>query len=185
MMRVTPAALRDILVIEPDIHADARGFLVESFNEQRFADAGLPTHFAQDNHSRSVAGVIRALHFQARNPQGKLVTVITGKIFDVAVDIRVGSPTFGQWTAVTLDANVPRHVWIPPGFAHGFAVLSEVADVLYKCTTPYEAEQQRGIRWNDPAIGIPWPFANARLSAADAQRPLLHDIMDALPRFAT
>jgi dTDP-4-dehydrorhamnose 3,5-epimerase len=184
-MRITPAALPEILVIEPDIHADERGFLVESFNEQRFADAGLPTYFAQDNHSHSVAGVIRALHFQARDPQGKLVTVITGEIFDVAVDIRVGSPTFGQWTGVTLQASVPRHVWIPAGFAHGFAVLSDVADVLYKCTTPYDPGQQRGIRWDDPAIGIQWPFANPRLSAADAQRPLLHEMLDFLPRYAT
>jgi dTDP-4-dehydrorhamnose 3,5-epimerase len=184
-MRITPAALPEILVIEPDIHSDERGYLVESFNQQRFADAGLPAHFAQDNHSHSVSGVIRALHFQARNPQGKLVTAISGEIFDVAVDIRVGSPTFGQWTGVTLRASTPRYVWIPPGFAHGFAVVSEIADVLYKCTTPYEPEQQRGVRWNDPAIGIQWPFADPRLSAADLTRPLLYDALDTLPRFAT
>ncbi|MEO5869838.1 MAG: dTDP-4-dehydrorhamnose 3,5-epimerase [Gemmatimonadaceae bacterium] len=182
-MRITPTALPEVLRIEPNIHTDERGFLVVSFDEREFADAGLPAHFAQDNHSHSVSGVIRALHFQGRSPQGKLVTPITGDIFDVAVDIRVGSPTFGKWTGATLRASEPRYMWIPPGFAHGFAVLSDFADVVYKCTTLFEPDHQLGVRWDDPAIGIPWPVANPILSAADRKRPFLHDMLDSLPRF--
>jgi dTDP-4-dehydrorhamnose 3,5-epimerase len=182
-MRIVATDLPGVLVIEPSVHHDARGFLAVSFSEREFADAGLPTHFAQDNHSRSVGGVVRALHFQGRTPQGKLVTAITGEIYDVAVDVRVGSPTFGQWTAVTLRATEPRHVWIPPGFLHGFAVLSDVADVVYKCTSLFEPDHQLGVRWDDPVIGIPWPIANPILSAPDRVRPLLHDMLDVLPRY--
>jgi len=182
-MRLVPTELPDVLVVEPKVHTDERGFLVVSFHEREFAEAGLPTHFAQDNHSRSLSGVIRALHFQAGTPQGKLVTTITGEIFDVAVDIRVGSPRFGKWTGVILRASEPRYVWIPPGFAHGFAVLSDFADVVYKCTTVFEPDGQLGVQWNDPAIGVRWPFADPILSAADRVRPLLHDMMDTLPRY--
>jgi dTDP-4-dehydrorhamnose 3,5-epimerase len=182
-MRIVPTDLPDVLVIEPSIYTDERGFVAVTFSEQEFADAGLPTHFAQDNYSRSVGGVIRALHFQGRTQQGKLVTTITGEIYDVAVDARVGSPTFGKWTAVTLSASQPRYVWIPPGFLHGFAVLSDVADVIYKCTALYEPDHQLGVRWDDPAIGIPWPIANPILSAPDRARPLLHDMLDVLPRY--
>ncbi|MEO8333828.1 MAG: dTDP-4-dehydrorhamnose 3,5-epimerase [bacterium] len=182
-MRIVPTELAEVVIIEPRIHTDDRGFLVVSFNEHEFADAGLPTHFAQDNHSRSVGGVIRALHFQGRTPQGKLITAMTGEIFDVAVDVRVGSPTFGKWTGLTLRGSEPRYFWIPPGFAHGFAVLSEFADVAYKCTSMFEPGHQYGIRWDDPAIGISWPIANPILSAADRASPLLHDMFDSLPRF--
>jgi dTDP-4-dehydrorhamnose 3,5-epimerase len=183
-MRIVRTDLDGVLLIEPSVYTDERGFLAVSFNEREFAAAGLPEHFAQDNHSRSVSGVIRALHFQAGTPQGKLITAITGEIFDVAVDIRVGSPTFGRWTGVTLRASEPRHLWIPPGFAHGFAVLSAVADVVYKCTSMFEADGQLGIRWDDPAIGIPWPITNPILSAPDRVRPSLHDMLDTLPRYA-
>ena len=140
-------------------------------------------HFAQDNHSYSVSGVIRALHFQGRSPQGKLITAMTGEIFDVAVDARVGSPSFGKWTAVTLRASEPRYVWIPPGFLHGFAVLSEFADVVYKCTSLFEPDHQLGVRWDDPAIGIPWPIANPILSAADRAWPSLNEMLSVLPRY--
>ena len=182
-MRVLPTALPDVVLLEPIVHTDERGFVLETFSEQVFAAAGLPMHFAQDNRSRSVAGVVRALHYQSANPQGKLVTVITGEIFDVAVDIRVGSPTFGRWAGATLRGESPLCMWIPAGFAHGFAVLSAHADVVYKCTTAYDPDDQRGVRWDDAAIGIPWPVARPLLSAADATHPLLCDAMDSLPRY--
>ncbi len=182
-MRIVETDLPGVVVLEPNVYGDERGFLVVSFNEREFAAAGLPPHFAQDNHSRSVSGVIRALHFQAGTPQGKLVTTITGEIFDVAVDVRVGSPTFGKWTGVTLRASEPRYSWIPPGFAHGFAVLSEFADVLFKYTTVFEPDGQLGILWDDPAIGIPWPIANPILSSPDRVRPTLSEMLDVLPRY--
>jgi dTDP-4-dehydrorhamnose 3,5-epimerase len=172
-----------VLVVEPPVYADDRGFLVVSFHDREFAQAGLPTHFAQDSHAHTVSGVIRALHLQAGTPQGKLVTTITGEIFDVAVDVRVGSPTFGKWTGVTLRGNEPRYMWIPHGFAHGFAVLSEFADVVIKCTSLFEPDGQIGIRWDDPDIGIPWPISRPILSAPDRVRPLLHDTLDSLPRY--
>ena len=183
-MRITPTTLPEVLVIEPDVYADERGFLVQSYSERAFAEAGLPSRFVLDNHSHSVSGVIRGLHFQLRTPQGKLVTAITGEIFDVAVDIRVGSPTFGHWAGTTLRASAPRYLWIPSGFAHGFAVQSDYADVMYKCTAPYDPDDQWGVRWDDPTIGIPWPIASPLLSVADRKRPLLRDLLDTLPRFA-
>jgi dTDP-4-dehydrorhamnose 3,5-epimerase len=182
-MRISATSLPEVLVIEPDVYADERGFLVQAFSEQHFAAAGLPTRFVLDNHSHSISGVVRGLHFQLDNPQGKLVTAITGEIFDVAVDIRVGSPTFGKWAATTLSASKPRFLWIPPGYAHGFAVLSDSADVTFKCTEPFHPDDQWGVSWDDPAIGIPWPIATPRLSAADKTRPLLSELVDALPRF--
>jgi dTDP-4-dehydrorhamnose 3,5-epimerase len=182
-MRIVATDLPDVLVIEPSVYTDERGFLTVSFNEREFAEAGLPTHFAQDNRSHSVSGVIRALHFQGRTPQGKLITAMTGEIFDVAVDARVGSPSFGKWTAVTLRASEPRHLWIPPGFLHGFAVLSEYADVVYKCTSLFEPDHQLGVQWDDPAIGIAWPIANPILSAADRARPSLNEMLGVLPRY--
>ena len=183
-MRIIPTTLPEVLILEPTVHQDERGFVLEAFSEGRFAEAGLPTHFAQDNRSRSVAGVVRALHYQSRNPQGKLVTVIAGEIFDVAVDVRLGSPTFGCWAGATLRGETPRFMWIPAGFAHGFAVLSSHADVVYKCTTPYVADDQRGVRWDDPSIGIAWPLERPLLSSADARHPLLPDAMDSLPRYS-
>ena len=184
-MQIVPTSLPEVIVLEPDVHSDDRGFLIEAFQERRFAEAGLPSHFVQENHSRSRAGVVRALHYQLHNPQGKLVTAMTGEIFDVAVDIRVGSPRFGQWTARNLRGDVPTYMWIPAGFAHGFAVLSESADVLYKCTAPYDPADTRGVLWNDPGIGIPWPVANPVLSADDRRRPRLETLSHLLPRYVT
>ena len=163
--------LRDVLVVRSPVYTDARGFFTEVFHADRFAAIGLPTAFAQDNHSRSARHVLRGLHFQLEQPQGKLVHPVTGAIFDVAVDLRRSSPDFGRWVGVTLEAGDGRQVWIPPGFAHGFLVLSESADVTYKCTTPHHAQSNCAIRWNDPEIGIRWPLADGvepTLSAADA-----------------
>jgi len=166
--------LRDVVVVRAPVHSGARGFFTEVFHADRFASIGLPTAFAQDNHSRSVRHVLRGLHFQLDQPQGKLVRAVTGTSFDVAVDLRRSSPDFGRWVGVTLEAGDGRQVWIPPGFAHGFLVLSESADVTYKCTTPHHAPSNCAIRWNDPRIGIRWPLtpgAEPTLSAADAGAP--------------
>ena len=182
-MNVRETDLPGVLIVEPRIFTDDRGFFYESFRAERFATAGLPAEFPQDNHSRSTRGVLRGLHFQAQRPQGKLVSVIRGRIFDVAVDVRVGSPTFGRWTAVTLDESEPRAMWVPPGFAHGFYTLSDVADVVYKCTDVYVPELDRGIIWSDPALGIDWPGASPLLSPKDAALPPLASVRD-LPVYA-
>jgi dTDP-4-dehydrorhamnose 3,5-epimerase len=158
------------------VHGDSRGFFTEVFHEQRFAELGLPTTFAQDNHSRSSRHVLRGLHFQLENPQGKLVRPVSGVIFDVAVDLRRSSPGFGRWVGTTLVAGDGRQLWIPPGFAHGFLVLSDGADVTYKCTTPYHAPSNSAVRWDDPRIAIEWPLENGArpvLSPADTNAPLL------------
>ncbi len=176
-MMVEPTELLGVVVVRAPVHHDPRGFFVEVFREDRFEDLGLPTAFAQDNHSRSSRHVLRGLHFQLERPQGKLVRPITGTIFDVAVDIRRSSPHFGRWTGVTLEAGDGRQLWIPPGFAHGFVVLSDSADVTYKCTTTFDAESSRTIRWNDPAIGIQWPLGAGvapTLSSADSSGEDLH-----------
>lgn len=170
-MKIEQTSLPGVLLIEPQVFWDDRGFFLESFNERRFAEHGLPTQFRQDNHSRSTRSVLRGLHYQVSKPQGKLVTVITGCVFDVAVDIRPGSSTFGRWCGVTLRSDEPRAVWIPPGFAHGLCVLSDVADVIYKCTELYSADDEAGIRWNDPAVGIVWPIEAPQLSEKDKQLP--------------
>ena len=156
-MNIIETTLPGVLIIEPRVFGDARGFFLESWNRQNFADAGLDLDFVQDNHSRSARGVLRGLHYQLENPQGKLVRVTQGAVFDVAVDIRRSSPHFGKWVGVELSAKNHRMLWIPPGFAHGFLVLSETADFLYKCTTLYHPPSDRGIRWDDPDIGIAWP----------------------------
>lgn len=176
-MKVEPTSLPGVLVVQSAVHGDARGFFTETFHEERFASLGLRTHFAQDNQSRSSKGVLRGLHFQLEQPQGKLVRVASGAIFDVAVDIRRSSPNFGKWVGVTLTAGDGRQVWIPEGFAHGFLVLSEVADVVYKCTTLYHAESNRGIRWDDADIGIQWPLEPGQvpsLSDKDSVAPMLN-----------
>lgn len=183
-MKVIPTALAGVLVLEPRVFPDERGFLYESFNAEQFAthaSEGLPTVFKQDNHSRSTGRVLRGLHYQLRRPQGKLVMCARGEIFDVAVDIRIGSPTFGQWSGITLDEHTPRFVWIPPGFAHGFCVLSPVADVLYKCTDVYVPGDDFGISWCDPAIGIRWPVSDPILSARDRVHPGLEQARANLP----
>jgi dTDP-4-dehydrorhamnose 3,5-epimerase len=159
-MKVTPTAIPDVLIIEPKVFGDARGFFFESFNQKAFADAtGLDVSFVQDNHSRSAKGVLRGLHYQAQQPQGKLVRVVRGAVFDVAVDIRQGSPTLGKWVGVDLSEENHKQLWVPPGFAHGFLVLSDSADFLYKTTDYYAPEHERCIAWNDPDVGIGWPDA--------------------------
>lgn len=160
-MNVRPASIPDVLVLEPKVHGDERGFFMECWNARRFGAAGIDVAFVQDNHSRSARGVLRGLHYQVRQPQGKLVRVVGGEIWDVAVDLRRGSPSFGRWTGERLDAVSHRMLWIPPGFAHGFLVLSGTADVLYKTSDYYAPEHERSLLWNDPALGIDWPLADA------------------------
>lgn len=162
-MRIEQTELPGVVVVHSQVFADSRGFFTEVFHEERFAALGLPTHFAQDSHSRSVKNVLRGLHFQTVNPQGKLVRAASGVIFDVAVDLRRSSPNFGRWTGVTLEAGDGRQLWIPPEFGHGFLVLSDVADVSYKCTTVYHPESNYSIRWDDPDIGIEWPLPSGAL----------------------
>ncbi len=175
-MIVTPTAIADVLLVEPKVFGDARGFFLESWNAKVFAEAGIPAAFVQDNHSRSPRGVLRGLHYQIRQPQGKLVRVVAGEVFDVAVDLRRASPTFGRWTGERLSADNKRMLWIPPGFAHGFLVLSESADFLYKTTDYYAPEHERVLAWNDPALGIRWPLAGTpTLSARDAAGTRLRD----------
>lgn len=158
-MQVLPSALPGILILEPQVFGDERGFFFESYNERDFAElTGLTVHFVQDNHSRSERRVLRGLHYQVRQPQGKLVRVVAGEVFDVAVDIRKSSPAFGQWAGVHLSAQNKRMVWIPPGFAHGFLVLSDYAEFLYKTTDYWAPEYERSLLWNDPDIKIEWPL---------------------------
>lgn len=168
-MKVTPTAIPDVLLIEPKIFGDARGFFFESFNQKSFNEAtGLDVSFVQDNHSRSTKGVLRGLHYQVQQPQGKLVRVVRGAVFDVAVDIRKGSPTFGRWVGAELSEDNHRQFWVPAGLAHGFLVLSETADFLYKTTDYYAPQHERCIAWDDPDIGIDWPTtATPQLSAKD------------------
>jgi dTDP-4-dehydrorhamnose 3,5-epimerase len=170
-MKATPTAIPDLLVIEPKVFGDARGFFYESFNQKAFNVAtGLNLNFVQDNHSRSTMGVLRGLHYQIQQPQGKLVRVVRGSVFDVAVDIRKSSPTFGQWVSIELSEENHKQLWIPAGFAHGFMVTSDSADFLYKTTDYYTPEHERCIAWNDPALGIQWPLtAGPSLSAKDLQ----------------
>jgi dTDP-4-dehydrorhamnose 3,5-epimerase len=168
-MRVIPTSIADVLVFEPRVFGDERGFFLESWNARDFCNAaGSDIQFVQDNHSRSRRGVLRGLHYQIRQPQGKLVRVASGRVFDVAVDLRKSSPTFGRWTGAELSGDNHRQLWIPAGFAHGFLVLSDSADFLYKTTDYYAPEHERSVAWNDPAIGIDWPTEVApSLSAKD------------------
>ena len=174
-MKVTPTAIPDVLIIEPKVFGDARGFFYESFNQKAFNDAtGTKYQFVQDNHSRSSKDVLRGLHYQIQQPQGKLVRVVRGAVFDVAVDIRKSSPTFGQWVGVELSEENHKQLWMPPGFAHGFLVTSESAEFLYKTTDYYAPEYERCIAWNDPALGIQWRLAaGPSLSAKDMQGKFL------------
>jgi len=165
-MNVIETALPDVLILEPRVFGDERGFFMESYNRQRFAELGLPTEFVQDNHSRSARGVLRGLHYQIRQPQGKLVRVVRGAVYDVAVDLRRGSPAFGRWAGVELTEENKRMLWIPPGFAHGFLVLSDCADFLYKATDFYAPEHERCLLWNDPALGIAWPLSGEPILSA-------------------
>jgi dTDP-4-dehydrorhamnose 3,5-epimerase len=169
-LEFTPTQIPDVILITPRLFGDARGFFMETFHASRFAEAGLPTNFVQDNHSGSVRNTLRGLHYQIRQAQGKLVRAAVGEIFDVAVDLRRGSPTFGQWAGEVLSADNRKQLWVPPGFAHGFYVLSEWAEVLYKTTDFYAPEWERALFWNDPQLGIEWPIAAGQfpiLSAKD------------------
>lgn len=160
-MRVTPTAIADVLLLEPRVFGDARGFFLESYNEKVFAQAtGLQVQFVQDNHSRSQRHVLRGMHFQSENPQGKLLRVVAGAVFDVVVDIRPDSPTYGSWVGETLSVDNQRQLWIPPGLAHGFLVLSESADFLYKTTAYYHSASERCLAWNDPTVAIDWPLGD-------------------------
>jgi dTDP-4-dehydrorhamnose 3,5-epimerase len=182
-VRFVPTAIPDVVIIEPDVYRDPRGFFLETYHAAKYRDAGIAGPFVQDNQSRSVAGTLRGLHLQLTRPQGKLVRVIEGEIFDVAVDVRRGSPTFGQWVGVTLSAENFRQCYLPPGFAHGFAVVSQIAQVEYKCTDLYDPKGELGIAWNDPAIAIQWPVAEPFLSERDTRHPVLADVMERLPVF--
>jgi dTDP-4-dehydrorhamnose 3,5-epimerase len=186
-MKVDRTELPGVLELEPRVFRDSRGFFYESFNADVFARLeaeGLPTRYVQDNHSRSTERVLRGLHYQLLRPQGKLVTCVRGSIFDVAVDIRVGSPTFGRWVSTTLSGDEPRYVWIPAGFAHGFCVLSPVADVLYKCTELYDEEDNHGVLWSDATIAISWPVRDPILSPGDRQYAGLDPTRADLPRYS-
>ncbi|MFZ6771215.1 dTDP-4-dehydrorhamnose 3,5-epimerase [Undibacterium sp. SXout7W] len=176
-MNVIPSSLPEVLILEPKVFGDERGFFFESFNANTFATlTGLQVNFVQDNHSLSAQNVLRGLHYQIRQPQGKLVRVISGEVFDVAVDLRRSSPHFGQWTGVVLSAENKRQLWIPPGFAHGFVVTSDKAEFLYKTTDYWAPEHERCLQWNDPAIGIEWPLTTTpALSAKDQLGKLLAD----------
>ena len=182
-MNFRPTPLAGVILVEPDVHRDARGFFLETYHAGKYKAGGIDTVFVQDNHSRSSKDTLRGLHAQWRKPQGKLVRTLQGEIFDVAVDVRLGSPTFGKWFGATLSSENHHQLWVPSGFIHGFCVLSETAEVEYKCTDLYDPGGELGVRWDDPAIGIDWPIAQPILSAKDAAAPLLKDVRDKLAAF--
>lgn len=184
-MRVIPADIPEVLLIEPDVFTDTRGFFLETFHASRYGPHGMRGPFVQDNHSRSVQGTVRGLHLQIARPQAKLIRVIVGEIFDVAVDVRLGSPTFGKWVGVRLSAESFRQYYIPEGFAHGFSVLSPVAEIEYKCTDLYDPPGQVGLAWNDPTLGIPWGVDAPVLSDRDRQNPTIAEAMHLLPRYGS
>ena len=174
--RFTPLELPGLLVVEETRRGDARGFFAETFRDSAFRAAGIPGPFVQDNHARSTRGVLRGLHYQLPpKAQGKLIRIVSGEVFDVAVDLRRGSPGYGKWAGVVLSGDVGRMLWIPPGFAHGYVVLSETADFTYKVTAEYDAALDRGVRWDDPAIGVRWPDLEPLLSDRDRAQPMLAD----------
>jgi dTDP-4-dehydrorhamnose 3,5-epimerase len=177
-MQFTHTIIPDVIIIQPKVFADERGFFLESYQKQRFSEAGIPFDFVQDNHSKSQQGVLRGLHYQIQQPQGKLVRVIAGEVFDVAVDIRRNSPTFGKWAGDYLSADNKKMLWVPAGFAHGFLVTSTAAEVLYKATDYYNPQWERSILWNDPTIAIDWPLINGlvpKLSQKDTLGKLLEE----------
>ena len=176
-MQFLPSSIPDVILIQPRLHGDARGFFMETYHAQRFAEAGIDVSFPQDNHSGSKQGVLRGLHYQIRRPQGKLVRCVAGEIFDVAVDIRRSSPTFGRWTGAILSADNKYMLWVPAGFAHGFYVLSDWAELAYKASDFYAPEWDRSVRWNDPQIGIEWPLLPAApiISEKDKNAPPLSE----------
>ena len=174
-MKVIPAEHPEVLIIEPDVFGDARGFFMETWHQSKFAEHGIAGTFVQDNHSRSARGVLRGLHYQLRHPQGKLLRAVNGAVYDVAVDIRRGSPRFGQWAGVELSDSNRRQVYVPPGFAHGFCVLSEQVDIMYKCTDFHAPDDEYGIAWDDPELAIAWPQMDYTLSDRDRQWPKLSE----------
>lgn len=184
-MKIIETSLPGALIVEPRVFGDARGFFYESYNKDAFREAGIVAEFVQSNVSRSSKSVLRGLHYQWPNPQGKLVSVLEGDVFDVAVDLRLGSPTFGQWTGAMLTADNHRHFWIPEGFAHGFCVLSDFATFTYQCTALYDRSADAGVRWNDPDIGIDWPVSRPLLSEKDEKAPGLQEVASGqLPRLS-
>jgi dTDP-4-dehydrorhamnose 3,5-epimerase len=180
-VKFIPTELPGVILIEPDVHGDARGFFLETYHEQKYAQAGIRATFVQDNHSRSSRGTLRGLHFQDARPQGKLVRVVEGEVYDVAVDIRRGSPTFAEHVGVLLSASSFRQLYIPPNFAHGFCVTSEVAQFEYKCTDFYDPAGELAVAWDDPDLAIPWPIESPELSARDTGAPRLCELTDRLP----
>jgi dTDP-4-dehydrorhamnose 3,5-epimerase len=179
-MKFIETGLAGVLLIEPDVFRDARGFFLETFHEEKYRAGGIPHSFVQDNQSRSQKGTLRGLHAQLRRPQGKLVRALRGEIWDVAVDARPGSPTFGKWFGATISEENFRQIFVPPGFLHGFCVLSEMAEVEYKCTSFYDRADEIGVRWDDPAIGIDWPLKAPLLSPKDAALPSLAEVASRL-----
>lgn len=182
-MKFSETALGGVVLVEPDVFEDARGYFLETYHAGKYAEGGIAGPFVQDNFSHSVRGTLRGLHYQVNHAQGKLITALAGRIFDVAVDIRKGSPTFGRWVGVELSGENKRQLYVPPGFAHGFCVLSETADVLYKCTDVYSPQDERGIAWNDPALGIAWPVTDPLLSPKDRAYRTLREMESELPVF--
>lgn len=180
---ITPTAIPEVLLIEPRVFRDDRGFFLETWHERKYREGGLDARFVQDNHSRSVRGTLRGLHSQRRKPQGKLVRCVEGELFDVAVDVRRGSPTFKRWVGEVLSAENFKQLWIPEGFAHGFCVLSDHAQMEYKCTDFYAPDDELSLIWDDPEIGIEWPVAAPRLSEKDAAAPRISEVMDLLPQW--
>jgi len=177
-MKFTPTKLPDVILVEPDVFGDNRGFFMETWHAEKFAAAGITADFVQDNHSRSAQGILRGLHYQIVKPQGKLVRVLNGEVFDVAVDLRKKSATFGQWVGLFLSAENKKMLWVPPGFAHGFYVISQQADFFYKCTDFYAPEHERTVRWDDPDIAIDWPLINSMkpvLAPKDETAPFFKD----------
>jgi dTDP-4-dehydrorhamnose 3,5-epimerase len=183
-VRFVDTDLPGVVVIEPDVHADGRGFFLETYHAAKYREHGIDGPFVQDNHSRSAGGTLRGLHLQLGRPQGKLVRAIEGEIYDVAVDVRRGSPTFGRWVAVALSAENFRQCYVPPGFAHGFCVVTPIAQVEYKCTDLYDPDSEIGIAWNDPALAIRWPVSEPLLSSRDRGHPTLAELAERLPSFA-
>ncbi|MBX7219862.1 MAG: dTDP-4-dehydrorhamnose 3,5-epimerase [Blastocatellia bacterium] len=179
-MKFLPTELPEVIIIEPVVFRDTRGFFLETYQARKYREGGIDVTFVQDNHSRSSRGTLRGLHAQRTKPQGKLVRVIQGEIYDVAVDIRPHSPTFGRWVGLTLSAENFLQVFVPPGFAHGFCVVSETAEVEYKCTDFYNPGDEIGICWNDPALAIPWPVTEPILSTKDANHPCLSELIETL-----
>lgn len=184
-LRIEETSLPGVVLIDPVVHGDARGFFLETFHADKYAALGLPGPFVQDNHSRSIRGTLRGLHLQPRRPQGKLIRAVQGAILDVAVDVRRGSPFFGRWVSMVLSAESFRQCYVPAGFAHGFIVLSDSAEVEYKCTAFYDPSDELGVAWNDPALGIDWGTAQPLLSDRDRTHLPLNDLLDRLPPFGS